>query len=157
MIRPEAIRPEMTEQVHATCVALRTRRGWRGLLLRGPSGAGKSDLALRLIDGGGRLVADDQTKLVRVAGKIVAAAPATIAGMIEVRGVGIVRLARDQLVRQAPLALVVDLVHRRKIERMPDPERTCVLGLELPLLAVEPFEASAAPKLRLAFRQITVA
>ena len=56
----------MTVLVHATCVALRRRGGaWRAVLLRGPSGAGKSDLALRLIEAGGRLVADDQTELVR--------------------------------------------------------------------------------------------
>ena len=49
--------------VHATSVALKHRGTWQAVLLRGPSGAGKSDLALRLIDAGGRLVADDQTHL----------------------------------------------------------------------------------------------
>ena len=53
-------RPQST-RVHATCVALRQGRTWRAVLLRGPSGAGKSDLALRLIETGWHLVADDQT------------------------------------------------------------------------------------------------
>jgi HPr kinase/phosphorylase len=151
------IRPSTTERVHATCVALRTARGWRGILVRGPSGSGKSDLALRLIDGGARLVADDQTELRRGGGKIIAKAPATIAGLIEVRGVGILRLTRDQLVAQVALALVVDLQRARQIERLPEPKRERVLGLELPLLALAPFEASAIPKLHLAFRQIAAA
>jgi serine kinase of HPr protein (carbohydrate metabolism regulator) len=147
----------VTERVHATCVALRGKRGWRGLLLRGSSGSGKSDLALRLIDGGARLVADDQTELLATAGRVIARAPGTIAGLIEVRGVGIVRLARDQLVTQVTLALLVDLVPARQIERLPEPRRECLLGVELPVVALAPFEASAADKLRLAFRQFSVA
>lgn len=51
--------------VHGTCIALRLKAKWHAVLLRGPSGAGKSDLALRLIDEGARLVADDQTRLVK--------------------------------------------------------------------------------------------
>ena len=146
-----------SQRVHTTCVALRLRYGWRGVLLRGPSGSGKSDLALRLIDGGARLVADDQTELLARAGRIIARPPATIAGLIELRGVGIVRLARDQLVSQAPVGLLVDLAPGRQIERLPEPARECLLGLVLPQLALDPFEASAASKLRLAFRQLAVA
>jgi serine kinase of HPr protein (carbohydrate metabolism regulator) len=147
----------VTERVHATCVALHVGRGWRGLLLCGPSGSGKSDLALRLIDGGGRLVSDDQTEIRRVGGRLLATAPRTIAGLIEARGVGIVRLARDQLVTRTTLALLIDLVPERQIERLPEPVRQSLLGVELPLLAVNPFEPSAAAKLRLAFRQFAVA
>ena len=62
--------------VHATCVALKLPgRGWRAVLLRGPSGAGKSDLALRLIDAGGRLVSDDQTHVAKRGRVLVATAP----------------------------------------------------------------------------------
>ena len=57
----------VTTYVHATCVALRAGRSWRGVLLRGPSGAGKSDLALRLVEGGGRLVADAIARQLEVA------------------------------------------------------------------------------------------
>jgi serine kinase of HPr protein (carbohydrate metabolism regulator) len=110
-----------------------------------------------LIDGGGRLVSDDQTEIRRAGGQLLATAPRTIAGLIEARGVGIVRLARDQLVARVPLALLVDLVPERQIERLPEPGRQSVLGVELPLLAVNPFEPSAAAKLRLAFRQFAVA
>ena len=93
------------------------------MLLRGPSGAGKSDLALRLIDAGARLVADDQTALVRKGGILIATPPARIAGLIEARGVGIVRLARGQLLARAPVALLVDLVPPERIERLPEPAR----------------------------------
>lgn len=157
MNRQAVNRGPVTGRVHATCVALRAPRGWRGVLLRGPSGSGKSDLALRLIDGGARLVADDQTELVVRAGNVIARPPATIAGLIEVRGVGIVRLGRDQLVTQARLALLVDLLHARQIERLPQPRLENLLGQDLPLLALDPFEASAPTKLRLAFRQTAAA
>jgi serine kinase of HPr protein (carbohydrate metabolism regulator) len=148
----------MTTLVHATCVALRPRgRGWRALLLRGPSGAGKSDLALRLIEAGGRLVADDQTELVRRGKSVIASAPANIASLIEARGVGILKLARDQVVARAPLALLVDLVPPQHIERLPKPARERLLGIDLPVLTLAPFEASASAKLRLALMRIAVA
>ena len=109
----------MSERVHATCVALRQGKTWRGVLLRGPSGAGKSDLALRLIETGWRLVADDQTELGREGKRLIATAPARIAGMIEARGLGIVKVGRDQLVRRAAVALLVDLAQAQRIERLP--------------------------------------
>ncbi len=89
--------------VHATAIAI----DGRAVLLRGASGSGKSDLALRLIDAGARLVADDQSELWRRGEAIIVRAPATIAGLLEVRGIGIVRL--DAL-PEAPLALIADLV-----------------------------------------------
>lgn len=140
--------------VHATCVAMRRGRTWRAVLLRGPSGAGKSDLALRLIEAGWRLVADDQTELSRERKHLIATAPARIAGMIEARGLGIVKVARDQLVRRAPVALLVDLARPARIERLPEPASETVLGIELPVVSLAPFEASASAKLRLAFAQI---
>ncbi len=148
----------MTMLVHATCVALRPRgRSWRAVLLRGPSGAGKSDLALRLIEGGARLVADDQTELVRRGKSIIATSPATLAGLIEARGVGIVKLARDQRVTRAPVVLLVDLAPPERIERLPEPARERLLGVDLPVLMLAPFEASASAKLRLALTQIAAA
>ena len=152
----------MTMLVHATCVALRPHgtssgRTWRAVLLRGPSGAGKSDLALRLIEAGGRLVADDQTRLTRSGRTLIATPPATLAGLIEVRGVGIAKLARGQVLARAPLSLLVDLVPADRIERLPDSARENLLGVDLPLLALAPFEVSAAAKLRLAVAQIEAA
>ena len=143
--------------VHATCVALKQGRTWRALLLRGPSGAGKSDLALRLIEAGGRLVADDQTHLARTGRAVIATAPPLLAGLIEVRGIGIVKLDRTQLIARAPLALLVDLVPPGQVERMPEPAHEKVLGIDLPRLALAPFEASIVTKLRLALARTTAA
>ena len=136
--------------VHATCVALRLGRTWRGVLLRGPSGAGKSDLALRLVDEGARLVADDRTVLAVRGGRLSASAPAIIAGLLEVRGLGIVALPARRVAKRAEVALLVDLAAPGRIERMPQPARETVMGVTLPVLALAPFEASSAAKLRLA-------
>jgi HPr kinase/phosphorylase len=121
-----------------------------GVLLRGASGSGKSDLALRLIDAGGRLVADDRVDLTARGGIIVARAPAAIAGRIEVRGIGIVPTAH---VVEVELGLVADLVAPHAVERMPEPRSCRYLGVELPLLDVAPFEVSAVAKLKLAARE----
>ena len=131
--------------VNATAIAI----DGRAVLFRGPSGAGKSDLALRLIDDGARLVADDQVELRREGEHILVRAPATIAGLIEIRGVGILRV--DALA-EAKLAMFADLVRRQEIERLPEPRREDVLGLAVPSIALSPFEASAGAKLRLALR-----
>jgi serine kinase of HPr protein (carbohydrate metabolism regulator) len=134
--------------VHATTVAV----GGKAVLLRGPSGSGKSDLALRLIDAGARLVADDQTELVRAGGMILARPPAAIAGLIEVRGIGI---ARMEPIMEAPLALLVDLVEREAVERLPPQRTERMLGIDLPLIALAPFDTSAPVKLRLALSVYT--
>lgn len=136
--------------VHATSVALKLGRGWRAVLLRGPSGAGKSDVALRLVEAGGRLVADDQTHLARTGRAVIATAPPSLAGLIEVRGIGIVKLGRGQLIARAPLGLLVDLVPPGEVERMPEPASEKVLDIDLPRLVLAPFEASIVMKLRLA-------
>ena len=134
--------------VHATAVAI----AGRAVLLRGPSGSGKSDLALRLIDAGARLVADDRTELHRRGAQLVSRAPATIAGLIEVRGVGLLRLpALDE----APVAMIVDLVPPDRVERLPDRRTETFLGVAVPLIALAPFEPSAPAKLRLALRALS--
>ncbi|HEX2152205.1 MAG TPA: HPr kinase/phosphatase C-terminal domain-containing protein [Stellaceae bacterium] len=131
--------------LHATAVAI----DGQAVLLRGPSGSGKSDLALRLIDAGARLVADDQSELRRRGDVLFVRAPATIAGLFEVRGLGILRL--DALA-EARVGLIADLVATDRIDRLP-PRRTCaLLGIAVPLIEIAPFEASAAAKLRLALR-----
>jgi HPr kinase/phosphorylase len=130
-------------RVHGTSIAL----GSDGVLLRGPSGSGKSDLALRLLDGGAWLVADDQTELRLLGGALRMSAPAAIIGRIELRGIGILRVPS---VPMAILRLVVDLEPAERIERLPE-RRSCeFLGQSVPLVALAPFEASAAAKLRLA-------
>lgn len=135
--------------VHATAIAIEGD----AILLRGPPGAGKSDLALRLIERGARLLADDQALLQRADNHVLVRAPAAIAGLLEVRGVGIVRV--DSL-DEAPLALVVDLMPSAQVERIPDNRFEVVLGLAIPLIALAPFEISAAAKLRLAWRALAV-
>lgn len=118
-----------------------------GVLLRGKSGSGKSDLALRLIGAGGLLVADDQIQLKLVDGLVWASAPAAIAGLLEVRGVGVMSMP----VRgRAPIGLVVNLVARPDVPRLPDARTENILGLALPVLDLYPFEASAPQKVKLA-------
>ena len=136
--------------IHATSVALRVQGRWRAVLLRGPSGSGKSDLALRLIAAGGRLVSDDQTHLARHGRSLVATPPPALAGMIEARGVGFVRLQRNQLQARAAVALLVDLVPSERIERLPEPQAETLLDITLPRLDLAPFELSAVQKLWLA-------
>jgi serine kinase of HPr protein (carbohydrate metabolism regulator) len=147
----------VTTYVHATCIALQLGRRWHGVLLRGPSGAGKSDLALRLVEGGARLVADDQTAIVRQGRRLIATPPGTLAGLLEVRGIGIVKLGRTQLLARATVALLVDLVPPDRIERLPDPARETLYDVDLPALALTPFEASAPVKLRLALARTAAA
>jgi HPr kinase/phosphorylase len=142
-----------TEVVHGTCIAL----GPRAALLRGPSGSGKSDLALRFLFLARRgpaaleppaLVADDQVVVRRDNDRVLASAPVSIAGQMEVRGVGIVTLKQ---VPETDLVLVVDLAGHDLVERLPeDNPTTRVAGVDLPLLRLAPFEASAPIKLALA-------
>jgi HPr kinase/phosphorylase len=109
--------------IHASCVAI----GANGVLLVGGSGAGKSDLALRLIDQGAGLVADDRTILYVAKGLLYARAPATIKGLLEIRGLGIIDLPTRQRVK---IALVVKL--GRQNQRLPSP---CLYRPPPPLLA----------------------
>ena len=139
------------ELVHGTCVAL----GPHGALLRGGSGSGKSDLALRFLALGAqdlqpRLVADDQVWVeAKGDGSLVASAPETIAGKIEVRGLGILDLPHRP---NARLILVADLVSAEEVPRMPPdpPARITLAGVALPVVKLAPFELSAALKLKLA-------
>ena len=109
---------------------------------------------MRLIETGWRLVADDQTELSQQGKQLIATAPARIAGLVEARGLGIVKVGRDQLVRRAAVVLLVDLAHPERIERLPEPMREKILGIDLPVVSLAPFEASASAKLRLALAQI---
>lgn len=134
----------MTNRVrlHASCVAV----GGKGVLLLGSSGSGKSDLALRLIDRGARLVADDQVLLHRRKNQVIASAPLKLKGLLEVRGVGIVKLPA---VSSVPVAMAVKLVPRGKVERLPEPQVFDCLGRELPLHCLHAFDRSAEAKIRI--------
>lgn len=131
-----------SETLHASCVAI----DGRAVLIEGRSGSGKSDLALRLIDRGAQLVSDDYTVLLRERGRLLAQPPATIAGRIEVRGLGIIEMP---YVEGVPVALIVELADA--VERMP-PERAerRIAGVALPEIALIAHEASAPIKVALA-------
>ncbi len=116
-------------QIHASCVA----RDGAGVLLLGLSGSGKSDLALRLIDRGFVLVADDRVEI--EAG--IAWPPAPLAGLLEIRGLGILRLPH---LARATLALAVEL--GADGDRLPRPQRHP--GLDLPLIRLDSRRVSAA-------------
>lgn len=126
----------MTPTLHASAVLV----GARAVLIRGPAGAGKSSLALRLVLDRGhpfaRLIADDRTVVMASSGRLLARAAETIAGLIEVRGLGIRRLAHEPA---AVIGLVVDLGDRAA-ERMPAPEAQAVTieGVVVPRVAVPP-------------------
>jgi len=124
--------------VHASAVLV----GTRALLIRGPAGSGKSRLALRLIEAArsgllpfARLVADDRVRLEACHGRLLARAPEALAGLIEVRGLGIRRIAHEPL---AVVGTVVDLA-APDAERLPDRQRQVEIeGILLPLLPVAP-------------------
>ncbi|HZG33965.1 serine kinase [Sphingopyxis sp. YF1] len=132
--------------IHATCVAA----GSRGILILGASGQGKSDLALRLIDRGARLVADDRCDIWHERGRLWCRPPENLAGRIEVRGIGIVEQPH---VAPVPLALAVRLSNRP--ERMPPANQAeMVAGHALPAVLVAGFEASAPIKVMLALDRV---
>jgi len=129
--------------IHATAVAL----SGIAVLLRGPSGSGKSDLALRLIDQGAVLVADDRVDLTLRGAGLFASPPPNLAGLIEARGLGLIR---SPWRGEVPVGLLVDLTASDRIERLPEPARESVLSVSLPVLRLDPWPASAVVKLRLA-------
>src|ERR1044071_2605076 len=117
------------ETVHASTVASEGR----AVLIAGPSGSGKSDLTLRLLDRGFALVSDDQTVIKKDGARLMASAPPTIAGKLEIRGIGIVEMER---VENVPVALLVELTG--EFRRTPDDSRERpILGVRLPLVSID--------------------
>ena len=133
-----------SETLHASTVAI----DGRAVLIEGRSGAGKSDLALRLIDRGAELVSDDYTLVVRQGTGLIARAPGTIAGRMEVRGIGIVDLPHAA---DVPVALIVQL--DTEVLRLPERRTRKVAGVEVRQIALEALHASAPIKVELALRQ----
>lgn len=134
-----------TEQIHATCIAIEGI----GVLLLGEAGVGKSDLALRLIDEGAKLVADDRVELSGNDGCLRASAPKALLGKLEVRGVGVAPLDSQNTTRSAVVRITLDLVARDAVERMPEPQTKTWVGVAVPLFRLNPFEASTPAKVRL--------
>lgn len=150
---------DLLEQVHATAIAV----AGRAAIIRGPSGSGKSDLALRclatapsvLVPDVALLVADDQVQVARRGDALIASAPASLHGRIEVRGLGILVLGSVE--REARVAIIVDLCGPNEEDRLPDPWPLAALaGVELPLLRLWPFAASAPLKVLTALTQPTL-
>ena len=135
----------LRQQHHATCVCIDDN----GILLRGPSGSGKSDVALRLIHEGAVLVADDRTDVEAIDGQLVASSPENIAGQMEVRGLGIVRMPVREKVS---LALLVDLIGDAKPERLPEKRHETFMGVKLRFMTASGIAASTPAKIMLALR-----
>lgn len=146
----ERDREAMHVRLHATCVQI----GATGVLLLGPSGSGKSDLALRLIDAGALLVADDQVQVERRGERLLGRAADALAGLIEVRGVGILKMP---YCAQSPIDLAVELAPVARLARLPETLGYSLLGIELPRLRLDPRTPSAAAKVRLALSTERVA
>ena len=136
----------MTANIHASCVAFRGK----GVLLLGPSGAGKSALALQLVEDGARLVEDDRCDLSARGGKLYAAAPASIAGLMELYGIGIVAMP---YAKSAPVVMAVRLGPNR--QRLPVPAfykpPAQLNGLRpVPLIVVDARHVAAGARIRAA-------
>lgn len=126
---------------HAGLIARRQGGVWRGVLIEGPSGAGKSDLALRALDQGFRLVADDRVLVWADGGRLYGRAPDALSGLIEVRGLDVIA------VEPLPLCEVALHVVLEAPDRIPGPATETIIGIPIPHLAVAPFESSAPAKL----------
>jgi HPr kinase/phosphorylase len=135
-------------RLRGTCISV----DGHAVLLRGPSGSGKSDLALRLIDAGGKLIADDYTEVEQDGAALIATGPATIRGLLEVRGLGVIEIGAQPSAR---LVAAIDLVALADVDRMPEPLQVRILATRLPCFRLFAFEASAAAKVRLAVRLAT--
>ncbi len=120
----------MTETLHASCIAL----GDAGLLILGPSGAGKSALALTLMAHGADLIADDRTLIRADDGQLIASAPDTLQGLIEARGLGLLRAPHRA---EARLSLAIDL-GQTEPDRLPPLRHITVQGIDLPLVLTPP-------------------
>lgn len=140
--------PPAVSTIHASCVAI----GAHGVLLLGPSGAGKSDLALRLIDRGAALVADDRCELAEIGGRLLCAPPDALAGLLEVRGIGITERAWT-----APMPIMLAVRLTERAERMPASVIEELGGHVLPAVRINAFEASAPIKVELALARLLAA
>lgn len=144
------MKPQTPSRVirHGTAVLLSSaEHPPAAVFIRGASGSGKSDLAFRLLAQGAVLISDDQVELERRQDRIFAGAIDAIRGLIEVRGVG---LLRYPVADPAPVKLVIDLVPRDDVPRLPEWKTMDVLGVNLPVLKLHAFDVAAPCKLRAA-------
>ena len=135
--------------IHASCLVYQNH----GILLTGPSGSGKSDLTLRMIrNKGAVLVADDRVDLEARQGELYASVPATIAGLLEVRDLGVLPFSYQ---KECRIDLVAELLPLpQKPERMPLPDNVEFEGICRPRIYLSAFEESATDKLLLALESM---
>lgn len=131
----------MSESVHGTAVLV----GAYGVLIRGGSGAGKSMLAHALIERGAWLIADDRVTLSACHGRIVATAPAATAGLMELRGRGLIAMPYE---RFAVIRLIADIVSDEALERMPETNQLSVALLDI-AVPRQPVPAASEAAVRL--------
>lgn len=134
--------------IHATTIAI----DGCAIALTGPSGAGKSDLALRLFDLGAVLIADDLTNVELRGNTLFAKAPAEGAGVMEVRGIGLLPFS---YIDEAPLGLFATLSAPDLVERLPEPDLRWEQGVSVTRIRLSPFEPSAPQKVILALKCAT--
>lgn len=143
--------------MHGTCIALSCAEHRSGILLQGAPGSGKSSLALQLIDQPGsgagspqpvsaQLVSDDQVLLKGTDGVLTASAPAAIAGLLEVRGSGIIRL--DRTSQPVRLDMVISHTDAKQLDRLPEPATIDLGGWALPLHRIDFSAPSSAAQVR---------
>ena len=144
--------------MHSTIHASAVLAGARAVLIRGPSGSGKSRLVLDLISAAeaghlrfARLVADDRAEIETAADRLLVRPAATLAGLIEVRGLGLRRLPCEPV---AVVGLVVDLA-AADAQRLPalEQRRVVIAGVVLPRLAID----ATAPALPLVIAALHLA
>lgn len=136
---------------HAGLIARRTAGVWQGVMIEGPSGSGKSDLAFRAMSQGFRLVADDRVLVWASEGRLYGRAPDTLRGLLELRGVDVISV--DPL----PWCEIAFIARLETPERLPELATDTILEITIPLLAVDPFEASAPAKLSRAMQAFDAA
>jgi serine kinase of HPr protein (carbohydrate metabolism regulator) len=140
---------------HAGLIARRIGGLWRGALIEGPSGVGKSDLALRAVESGFRLVADDRVSVFVSGGRLHGVAPAPLKGLLEIRGLGVVS---QPAIAASEVSLVVRCIDAPSgVERLPDPRFETLLGVRVPVFDLWPLEPAAPVKIRRMLEHLGVA
>jgi len=129
--------------IHSTAISL----NGDGILIKGPSGSGKTDLALRLIESGGKLISDDQVIIKRKAKKLFLSSPKELNGLIQLSGIGIVKA---DYVQNIPLELVVKLQPYKNLDPFPINKEEIIKDLSIPALNLYSFAVSATAKIKVA-------
>ena len=129
--------------IHSTAISL----NGDGILIKGPSGSGKTDLALRLIESGGKLISDDQVIIKRKAKRLFLSSPKELNGLMQLSGIGIVKA---DYVQNIPLELVVKLQPYKNLDPFPINKEEIIKDLSIPVLSLYSFAVSATAKIKIA-------